>query len=128
MKAFLDTHTFLWCASGDRRLPKRLADILADRKNTLLLSVASAWEIAIKARIGKLHLPQHVALYVPDRLAKLGIEIVPVSLDHALETAALPLLHGDPFDRLLIAQSRVERIPIVTIDSHFKKYGVEVIW
>jgi PIN domain nuclease of toxin-antitoxin system len=113
---------------GDRRLPKRLSSLLADRENTLLLSVASAWEIAIKARIGKLHLPEHVAVYIPDRLAKLGIEIVPVSLDHALETASLPLHHGDPFDRLLIAQSRVEGIPVVTIDPHFKRYGVEVMW
>jgi len=128
VKAFLDTHTFLWCATGDPRLPKRLALMLSDRKNTLLLSVASAWEIAIKARIGKLHLPEHVAAYIPDRLAKLGIEIAPISLDHVLATASLPLHHGDPFDRLLIAQSRVEGIPIVTVDSGFKKYGVEVLW
>ena len=128
MKVFLDTHAFLWAAAGDPRLPKRLVNILADRKNSLLLSAASAWEIAIKARIGKLHLPQHVAVYLPDRLEKLSIQIVPISLDHVLETASLPLHHGDPFDRLLIAQSRVENIPIVTGDRHFKKYGVEVLW
>lgn len=128
MKVLLDTPTFLWCAVGDRRLPYRLATVLSDRENIVWLSVASAWEIAVKVQEGKLRLPEDVSVYIPDRLAKLSIEIMPLSLSHTLAAASLPMHHSDPFDRFLIAQSRVEGIPIVTDDPRFKQYDVEVLW
>ena len=128
MRVLLDTQVFLWWNLDDKRLSARVYDLLEDPANSLVLSVASAWEIAIKNRLRKIGLPDPVQVYVPARLAHYHIETLPVSLDHALATASLPLHHGDPFDRLLIAQSRVENIPVVTADPHFKRYGVEVLW
>lgn len=128
MRVLLDTQVFLWWNLDDQRLSARVYDLLGDPVNNLVLSVASAWEIAIKVRLGKLNLPDPVQVYVPARLAHYQVETLPVSLAHVLETASLPLHHGDQFDRLLIAQSRVERIPVVTADPHFKQYGVEVMW
>jgi PIN domain nuclease of toxin-antitoxin system len=118
----------LWWNLDDKRLSARVYDLLGDPANNLILSVVSAWEIAIKNRLGKLNLPDPVQTYIPARLAHYHIDILPVSLAHALETASLPQHHGDPFDRLLIAQSRLERIPVVTADKHFKRYRVEVLW
>lgn len=128
MTFLLDTQIFLWWSLDEPRIPGKVRTLIADPANHLLLSAASAWEIAIKVRIGKLKLPQDVATYIPDRVAQHRMRVLPVSLPHAIETAALPLHHGDPFDRLLIAQSRVEGVPIVTADPHFKNYPVEVIW
>ncbi len=128
MRLLIDTHVFVWSALGDPRLPRRLANTLSDRQNSLLLSVVSCWEIAIKVRLGKLHLPEPLASYLPSRISQLDIELLPITLAHTIETASLSLHRGDPFDRLLIAQSRVEDVPLVTSDLHFTRYPIKVIW
>ena len=128
MRVLLDTHAFLWWNTDDSRLLTRVKKLISDPSNSLLLSVVSAWEIAIKVHRGRLHTPEPPATYLPSRLAHYGIESLPVTLTHVLETASLPAHHGDPFDRLLIAQARMERIPILTADADFRKYAVEVIW
>lgn len=101
---------------------------MADPANTLILSVASAWEIAIKMQTGRLRLPERAATYVPTRTAHYGMEMLPIHLSHALELESLPLLHRDPFDRILIAQAQVERLPILTADAGIRAYPVEIIW
>src|SRR4051794_5189327 len=102
-------------------------DMLAHRTNTLLLSAASSWEIAIKYRLGKLFLPQPPAQYVPDRMRLSGVTSLSVDHAHALRVADLPDLHSDPFARLTIAQARALAVPIVTADRQLAAYSVDVV-
>ena len=95
--------------------------------NELLLSAASAWEIAIKYGLGKLHLPETPADYIPRLMARAGITALPVLHRHALHVATLPLHHRDPFDRLLVAQAQLENVPILTADKSFRLYEVETL-
>jgi PIN domain nuclease of toxin-antitoxin system len=99
---------------------------LSDSANELFLSAASAWEIAIKYALGKLALPAPPASYVPSRMKSSGTSGLPIEHVHALHVASLPDHHRDPFDRLLIAQAQVERIPIVSSDEQFARYDVEL--
>jgi PIN domain nuclease of toxin-antitoxin system len=127
MKALLDTHTFLWAILDDRRLSRRAQQIFTG-PNDLWLSVASLWEILIKVQTGKLPLPQPSGPYLVKKLGENKIEVLPVNLDHVLRTEKMPVLHRDPFDRILIAQSLEEKLPLVTADSIFERYDVQVIW
>ncbi len=102
--------------------------ILVSPETELLLSAASSWEIAIKHSLGRLPLPEPPAKYVPSRMESSGVEPLPVQHTHALQAAALPLHHRDPFDRLLVAQAQVERVPILTADRQLEAYDVEVRW
>jgi PIN domain nuclease of toxin-antitoxin system len=128
MRALLDTHVLVWWATDDARLSARAREVLSDPVNELLFSVASAWELVIKAQTGKLVLPEPPATYIPSRLSWYAIEPLPVDLRHVLGVADLPLHHRDPFDRLLVAQSRLENLPIVTADPLIAQYPVETIW
>jgi len=127
MKALLDTHTFLWAISANKRLSRRAEQIFIGPSD-LWLSVASIWEILIKVRVGKMHLPTPAGPYIVRKLAENRIEPLPVSLDHVLRVESLPTHHTDPFDRILIAQSIEEGCPVVTSDSVFEQYPVKVIW
>ena len=128
MRALLDTHTFLWWNLDAPRLSQTSRDLLGDGDNELLLSVVSVWEIAIKHARGRLDLPKPPAEYLPERIAHYGYDALRVEVGHALQAGRLPAHHSDPFDRLLIAQALVERLPILSADPHFARYGVEVIW
>lgn len=128
MRALLDTHTFLWWVSDDSRLSDTVRNIIAEPNNTLFLSAASAWEIVIKVRAGKLILPEKPEFYIPSRLASNQFESLPIQLTHALQVSQLPDYHRDPFDRILIAQSQVEQMPILTLDSLIAQYPVSTIW
>lgn len=128
MRALLDTHTFLWWNLDTPRLSPRARDLIGDGGNEFLLSVVSVWEIAIKHARGRLDLPRPPAEYLPDRIAHYGYEPLRVEVSHALQAGSLSAHHNDPFDRLLIAQALVERLPILSADPHFARYGVEVIW
>jgi PIN domain nuclease of toxin-antitoxin system len=128
MKALLDTHTFLWWVLDDPQLSPLCRQIIADGSNTIYFSAASAWEIAIKYQIGKLPLPDSPEPYVTSRVALNGFEILPIGLSHALHTHQLPLLHRDPFDRILIAQSQTENVPILTTDPLISQYGIQTVW
>jgi PIN domain nuclease of toxin-antitoxin system len=123
----LDTHVWLWLQVDHRRLRPETLAMLEDTSETLLLSAASAWEIAIKHRIGRLSLPEPPASYVPDRMRRSGTSPLAVEPIHALRTSELPDHHQDPFDRLLVAQAQILRIPIVTADRQLHAYDVEVI-
>jgi PIN domain nuclease of toxin-antitoxin system len=127
MKALLDTHTFLWAISGNQKLSQRASEIFAGPSD-LWLSVASIWEILIKVQIGKMSLPGPVGPYLVKKLTENRIETLPVSLDHVMRIERLPPHHRDPFDRILIAQSVEESLPIITSDAVFRDYPVRVIW
>jgi PIN domain nuclease of toxin-antitoxin system len=127
MRTLLDTHAFLWGIAGDRRMSQHARDIFIGPSN-LLMSIASIWEILIKVQLGKLNLPQPAGPYIIRKLAENRIETLPIHLDHLLAFERLPLHHPDPFDRMLIAQSIEEDLPIVTADSWFTRYPVDVVW
>lgn len=128
MKALLDTHAFLWWILADQRVSPRAHDFIHDSENTLFLSAASAWEIIIKAQTGRMKLPQEPAAFITRHLSLNDVEALPVQLSHALHLATLPVHHRDPFDRILIAQAQVEKLPILTSDPLIARYGVEIIW
>lgn len=127
MKALLDTHTFLWAISGDSKLSRQAGQIFSGPSD-LWLSVASIWEALIKAQIGKIPLPKPVGPYLLKKLAENRIETLPITLDHVLRIESLPMHHRDPFDRMLIAQSQKEKLPLVTSDVAFQRYDIDVIW
>jgi PIN domain nuclease of toxin-antitoxin system len=127
MKALLDTHAFLWALAGDERMSRLARDTFAGPAG-LSLSIASVWEILIKVQSGKLNLPRPAGPYVLRKLAENGIEVLPISIDHLLALERLPMHHRDPFDRMLIAQSLEENLPIVTSDLLFARYDVRLIW
>jgi PIN domain nuclease of toxin-antitoxin system len=127
MKAILDTHAFLWALAGDGRMSRHAREVFGGSAD-LLLSIASIWEILIKVQAGKLNFPKPAGKYVIHKLAENRIEILSISVDHLLAVERLPMHHRDPFDRMLIAQSMEENIPVVTADQIFARYPIEVIW
>ena len=127
MKAILDTHAFLWALAGDGRMSRHAREIFAGSAD-LSLSMASIWEILLKVQVGKLKLPRPAGRYVIGKLAENRIEILPISIDHLLAVERLPMHHRDAFDRMLIAQSMEEKIPVITADRAFARYPIEVIW
>jgi PIN domain nuclease of toxin-antitoxin system len=128
MNALLDTHAFLWWVIDDFQLSQTAKSIIADPTNTIYLSVVSAWEIIIKERTGKLTLPEPPEIYIPSRLVSNRLIGLDVQMQHVLQIASLPDHHRDPFDRLLIAQSQIESIPLITADRLISQYEVNVIW
>lgn len=126
MRILLDTHVFLWLHTTPERLGDRL-DLVRDRSNELLVSAASSWEIAIKYALGRLDLPEPPKRYVPDRIGRLDAKRLDIEHDHALGVADLPDIHRDPFDRLLLAQARTLRIPLLTADATVDSYPVETL-
>ncbi len=127
MRVLLDTHVWLWLQVSPQRLHAEALEMARDAANELLLSAASAWEMAIKYALGRLALPQPPATYVPQRMGSSGVTTLAVEQRHALHVATLPSLHRDPFDRLLVAQAQLESIPIVTGDPNIGRYDVSVI-
>jgi len=128
MRALLDTNSFLWFISGSSRLSSDACDFISDMDNDLLISIASLWETAIKAGIGKLELLRPFEQLIPDEIRKHEINILPISLNHLYEMMKLEFHHRDPFDRIIIAQGIAEDLPVITSDGIFRKYSIEIIW
>jgi len=128
MKVLMDTHTFLWWNTGDPQLSSYAREVIADGRNEVFLSAASVWEIVIKTAKGKLILPGSPAQYVSSRMSLYRFRPLPVQISHATHVYELPPHHNDPFDRLLIAQSQLESMPLVTKDEDIRRYGLEIIW
>jgi PIN domain nuclease of toxin-antitoxin system len=124
VKLILDTHAALWWLSGDERFGSSAEDYLTDATNQVLLSAAVVWEVAIKRSLGKLAAPADL---VPV-LTEAGAAATPITLEHAAAVEHLPPHHRDPFDRLLIAQAKVERAAIVSADPELRAYDVPVVW
>jgi PIN domain nuclease of toxin-antitoxin system len=124
----LDTHSFLWFAQGDAALSLFAKSLIEEPTNRKLISIASCWEIAIKAGLGKLRLGETSEEYIKNVLDRTKFELLPISLDHATKVETLPLHHRDPFDRLLVAQSLSDQMPILSADPIFAQYGVQRLW
>ncbi len=130
MRALLDTSTFLWWITGQtNRLSAQVQEIIENGRNILLFSVASAWEIAIKVELQKLRLTEGgLTEFLQEQIQRNGFNVLPIQLSHASYVSELPRLHRDPFDRVLIAQCQVEKLPILTDDRAIRRYKVETIW
>lgn len=128
MTLLLDTHTFLWFVAGDDRLPQLARSHIENAQNRILLSTASLWELAIKLSLGRLYLAQPFEKFIREQLDINSIELLDISVSHLTGLIELPFHHRDPFDRLLIAQAKVEGIAIVGGDSVFDAYGVKRVW
>jgi PIN domain nuclease of toxin-antitoxin system len=128
MRLLLDTCVFLWLILDDKELTDRVREIFVDPDNEVFLSVVSAWEIAVKYAIGRLDLPEEPRLYIPEQRERHGIQ--PLSLDEpsSLQVSDLPGIHSDPFDRMLISQSLIHGLTILSPDELIKKYPVRIIW
>lgn len=126
MRLLLDTHVFLWLQTEPERLGEHLPAV-EDERNELLLSAVSSWELAIKHGLGRLALPAPPERYVPERMRTIGASGVAIEHSHALAVAALPPLHRDPFDRLLIAQARSLDATILTADATLARYPVATL-
>jgi PIN domain nuclease of toxin-antitoxin system len=124
----LDTGVWLWSVGEPSRISHKARDVMADVSNDVYLSAVTSWEIAIKTASGKLQLPEPPDLYVPRRMASQGFRPLAVSHQHALEVFSLPAHHRDPFDRLLIAQAKVEDMTLISADRMFDRYPVQLLW
>jgi len=127
VRVLLDTQVWLWMLAAPERLSEPSRALVVATDNELLLSAASAWEIAIKYALGKLRLPEAPGDLIPRLMARTGITPLPVHHRHALRVATLPPKHRDPFDRLLVAQAQIEKVPILSADRSFDLYDVEVL-
>ena len=127
MKLLLDTHIFIWWADQPENLSASALSALEDEANELLLSVASVWEMQIKAQLGKLKLSLPLKELLRTQQATNDLTVLPVELPHVLALDAFPFHHKDPFDRLLIAQSIEEDLTLVTADSQFSAYSVKLL-
>jgi len=128
MRHLLDAHSLIWALDDPRRLGATARAVLENPDNELAVSVATIWELSIKAGIGKLSLSLPYRQWVERALADLGITVSPITLEFTARQTALPFHHRDPFDRLLVAQCLVETVPIVSADAVFDQYGVTRLW
>lgn len=128
VRALLDTHVLLWALMEPAKLSPRAREILKDAANTVLVSPASAWEIATKHRLGRLPEAESVVRGYRRHLATLMATEVPITSEHALLAGSLGAEHRDPFDRMLAAQALVEGVSLVTADPAFSALRVETVW
>lgn len=128
MRLLLDTHTFLWWCANDPNLSPLARKHIADGSNEVFLSAVSAWEIAIKSRLGKLALPDKPEAFITAMLKRHGFSVLAISMRHVMADYDLPAHHSDPFDRLLIAQATIEGLNLVSNDIKMAAYAVEILW
>ncbi len=128
MRVLLDTHAFLWMVEGNARLSARAADLLDDKANEVLVSAVSAYEICLKHALGKLPQAAVIAAAFDQAIVAANCRALPITIAHAEAAGKLDMAHRDPFDRLLIAQARVERIAIVSNDRVFDAFEIERVW
>jgi PIN domain nuclease of toxin-antitoxin system len=125
-RLLLDTHALLWWASGERTLGSKVKRLIEEADTDVVVSAASAWEIATKVRLGKLEWPssESVQAYCSGQ----RFTLLPVSFAHAERAGSWPASHGDPFDRMLAAQSRIEDLPLATNDPKLRLFGIQTVW
>jgi len=128
MKVLLDTHAFLWLITDDDRLSKNARQTFLNTENSLFLSAASLWEICIKKSLGRISLKNGWLQTIQEEMEINTIQWLPIEMTHCAEVAELPFLHRDPFDRMLIAQSIVEGMRLLSRDSRLSDYAIELIW
>ncbi len=128
MRLLLDTHAFIWFIEGSPEASNKARELIESAENEVLLSMASVWEMAVKGSIGKLEFSEPFEALIPEQLRVNKIDILNIQLSHVLQAHSLPFHHRDPFDRLIISQALVEKLPVVGRDGAFDTYGVERLW
>ena len=128
MRLLLDTHTFIWFVIDSPKLSNSVKYQIEDENNEKLISTASIWEIAIKQSTGKLFFGLPFRVLIEEQLNANNIALLKINLEHIEVVATLPFHHRDPFDRLIIAQAMVEKIPILSVDSVFDAYSIQRLW
>jgi PIN domain nuclease of toxin-antitoxin system len=128
LRVLLDTHALLWWFSDEPAPTRTARKIIADTNNTVIVSAASAWEIATRVRLGKLPTAAEVVSDFSGLIEREGFQLLAISAEHAVRAGLLPGPHKDPFDRTLISQSQAENIPIVSNEALFESYGVRRLW
>lgn len=126
MRILIDTHILIWHLEDDEQLSSHHGQLIEDPSNTVLISIASFWEIAIKTSRGKLELSKSIEDLISE-IERSSIAILPIESKHIIQVSKLPFHHKDPFDRMIIAQVLVENVPIISTDSNFSKYGVTLL-
>ncbi|MBE9184018.1 type II toxin-antitoxin system VapC family toxin [Microcoleus sp. LEGE 07076] len=128
MRLLLDTHTFIWYVTDNPRLSANVKLLIEDENNEKLVSIASIWEMAIKHSIGRLNFSLPFMEFVRQQLSVSNIGLLEININHIEVVASLPLHHRDPFDRLIIAQSMAEQIPVLSVDAIFDAYAIARLW
>ena len=128
MKYLLDTHTFIWMAASPNNLSDKIVEIVRLPENELLLSAASGWETALLWKLKRIELPEEPGVFVPQIIQSLSLTPLAISFNTAITAATLPLLHRDPFDRLLVAIAMHEKVAILSKDNIMKNYKIQAIW
>jgi PIN domain nuclease of toxin-antitoxin system len=128
VKYMLDTHAFLWFVLDDRRISAKAKSIIQDSKNEIFFSAASAWEMAIKVNLNRLKIIGNLEPFIIEQLSTNNIVPLSITIYHALYTEQLPQIHKDPFDRIIIAQSIVENLQLISTDKDIRKYKVATVW
>ncbi|MCY7345134.1 MAG: type II toxin-antitoxin system VapC family toxin [Pyrinomonadaceae bacterium] len=127
MRILIDTQIFLWLFGQSNRISSNVRNLLTSPNNTIYFSAVSSWEIAIKYGNGKLKLPDSPEIFIPNRLKRANFFWLEITHEHTLAVAHLPLIHKDPFDRLLIAQANIENLTLLSTDGVFSSYSVKLI-
>ncbi|GAB4295064.1 MAG: type II toxin-antitoxin system VapC family toxin [Oscillatoriaceae cyanobacterium] len=128
MKLLLDTHTLIWWTLTPERLSERVANLLAQEDNDLLLSVASVWEMQIKIQSGKLNLDLPRRELISTQQQTNNLQLLPIEVEDVWVLESLPAVHRDPFDRIIIAQAIGQQLPIISVDGVFDGYPVQRLW
>lgn len=128
MRYLLDTQAFIWLDSDPDKLSPKVSAIAGDSQNVLFLSLASAWEMQIKLQLGKLTLPAPLTAIMRNQRKTNQIKLLHITLQHILALESLPYYHKDPFDRLIVAQSKITDIPLITADTTLAQYPITTIW
>lgn len=128
MRLLLDTHILLWAVLTPERIAEAARSALEDPHHSILVSAASAWELATKHAVGKLPLPESAESLIASMIAALGAQELSITIRHAVTSTALPPHHRDPFDRILVAQARCEGVTLVTADRMLTRYDATILW
>jgi PIN domain nuclease of toxin-antitoxin system len=128
VRLLLDSHALIWYVDQDHLLSQTAHVAITDPANDLLLSAASVWEIAIKVGLSKFTLTLPYRQWIDQAMADLGVTLLPITAEYAELQSRLPFHHRDPFDRLLVAQAKIENVPIVSTDPVFTQYGITRLW
>lgn len=128
MKYLLDTHTLLWIVTNSPKLSKKAKKLYLETDNTILFSLASIWELAIKSSLGKIEFEKTLEDFIEEHVRGNNIQVLNIELSHLLRIEKLPFHHRDPFDRLLISQQIENNLSIISCDKVFDQYGVNRIW
>jgi PIN domain nuclease of toxin-antitoxin system len=128
VRVLLDSHAFLWLATGDDRMPRAVRDLVEDARTKTTVSVATTWELTLKVLAGRLRLPGPPAEHFAEHIDEFGYELLPIHQRHVAALPELPAIHDDPFDRMLVAQALVEDLELVTGDEWMRRYPVRTIW